>query len=233
MQRQPTILVVDDEPEIRNVVRAYLERDGFRVIGVGDGDDALRLVRTERPDALVLDLMLPGMGGMEVCRRVRAASDIPIMMLTARDDITDKVLGLELGADDYVTKPFDVREVAARVHALLRRPAGPAESTPGPLAVGNLKLDPTRREVSRAGQIVPLTRTEFDLLHALMHEPGRVFTREDLLERLVDIERDTLPRSVDSHVRNLRRKLEPDTRNPRYVQTVTGVGYRFAPADPP
>jgi DNA-binding response OmpR family regulator len=230
MQRQRTILVVDDEPEIRDVIRAYLERDGFRVIGVGDGEAALRLVRTDKPDALVLDLMLPGIGGMEVCRRVRAESDIPIMMLTARDDITDKVLGLELGADDYVTKPFDVREVAARVHALLRRPAGPAESAPGPLAVGDLKLDPTRREVSRAGQTVPLTRTEFDLLHALMHEPGRVFTREDLLDRLVDIERDTLPRSIDSHIRNLRRKLEPDTRNPRYVQTVTGVGYRFAPA---
>ncbi len=225
------ILVVDDEPDIRRVVRAYLERDGFSVITAGDGAEALRLARQRRPNAVVLDLMLPDVQGLDVCRQLRAESNIPVLMLTARDDITDKVVGLQIGADDYVTKPFDIREVVARVHALLRR-ASTEEPDDGPLRVGGLTLDPGTRQVRRDGETIPLTKVQFDLLASLMRHPGRVFTREALVERIVDDDRPTLPRSIDSHIRNLRRRIEPVSSRPRYVLTVPGVGYRFAqPSD--
>ena len=224
------ILVVDDEPDIRGVVRAYLERDGFSVITAGDGAEALRLARQRRPNAVVLDLMLPDVHGWDVCRQLRAESQMPVLMLTARDDITDKVVGLQLGADDYVTKPFDIREVVARVHALLRR-ASTTDEFDGPLRVGGLTLDPGTRQVRRDGEAIQLTKVQFDLLATLMRYPGRVFTREALVERIVDDDRPTLPRSVDSHVRNLRKRVEPEPSRPRYVLTVPGVGYRFAPPE--
>ncbi len=224
------ILVVDDEPDIRRVVRAYLERDGFSVITAGDGAEALRLARQRRPNAVVLDLMLPDVQGLEVCRQLRAESNTPVLMLTARDDITDKVVGLQIGADDYVTKPFDIREVVARVHALLRR-ATTADSDEGPLRVSGMTLDPGTRQVRRDGEAIQLTKVQFDLLATLMRHPGRVFTREALVERIVDDDRPTLPRSIDSHVRNLRKRVEPVPSRPRYVLTVPGVGYRFAPPE--
>ena len=227
MPNSGLILVVDDEPDIRRVVRAYLERDGFTVITAGDGAEALRLARQRRPNAVVLDLMLPDVHGWDVCRQLRAESQVPVLMLTARDDITDKVVGLQLGADDYVTKPFDIREVVARVHALLRRAAS-SDPDEGPLRVGGMTLDPGTRQVRRDGQAIDLTKVQFDLLASLMRHPGRVFTREALVERIVDDDRPTLPRSIDSHIRNLRRRIEPVPSRPRYVLTVPGVGYRFA-----
>ena len=225
------ILVVDDEPDIRRVVRAYLERDGFTVITAGDGAEALRLARQRRPNAVVLDLMLPDVHGWDVCRQLRNESQIPVLMLTARDDITDKVVGLQIGADDYVTKPFDIREVVARVHALLRRAASSEPDDEGPLRVGGMTIDPGTRQVRRDGEAIDLTKVQFDLLASLMRHPGRVFTREALVERIVDDDRPTLPRSIDSHIRNLRKRVEPVPSRPRYVLTVPGVGYRFAPSD--
>ena len=171
--------------------------------------------------------MLPDVHGWDVCRQLRAESQIPVLMLTARDDITDKVVGLQLGADDYVTKPFDIREVVARVHALLRRAAG-SDPDDGPLRVHGMTLDPGTRQVRRDGEAIQLTKVQFDLLATLMRSPGRVFTREALVERIVDDDRPTLPRSIDSHVRNLRKRIEPVPSRPRYVLTVAGVGYRFA-----
>ena len=221
------ILVVDDEPDIRRVVRAYLERDGFSVITAGDGAEALRLARQRQPNAVVLDLMLPDVHGWEVCRQLQTESRVPVLMLTARDDITDKVVGLQIGADDYVTKPFDIREVVARVHALLRR-ATASDEAERPLRVGGMTLDPGTRQVRRNGETISLTKVQFDLLAALMRYPGRVFTREALVERIVDDDRPTLPRSIDSHIRNLRKRIEPAPSRPRYVLTVSGVGYRFA-----
>ena len=221
------ILVVDDEPDIRRVVRAYLERDGFSVITAGDGAEALRLARQRRPNAVVLDLMLPEVQGLDVCRQLRADSNTPVLMLTARDDITDKVVGLQIGADDYVTKPFDIREVVARVHALLRRAAN-SDPDDGPLRVDGMTLDPGTRQVRRDGEAIELTKVQFELLASLMRHPGRVFTREALVERIVDDDRPTLPRSIDSHIRNLRKRIEPMPSRPRYVLTVPGVGYRFA-----
>lgn len=224
------ILVVDDEPDIRRVVQAYLERDGFTVITAADGAEALRLARQRRPNAVVLDLMLPDVHGWDVCRQLRAESQIPVLMLTARDDITDKVVGLQLGADDYVTKPFDIREVVARVHALLRR-ASASDPEEGPLRVGGMTLDPGTRQVRRDGEAIQLTKVQFDLLASLMRHPGHVFTREALVERIVDDDRPTLPRSIDSHIRNLRKRVEPVPSRPRYVVTVPGVGYCFAKPD--
>ena len=218
------VLVVDDDPDIRRLVGAYLRNDGFEVVEAADGEAALRLEATERPDLVVLDLMLPGVGGMDVLRELRTRGSRPVIVLTARDDVTDRVLGLELGADDYVTKPFHPRELLARIHSVLRRMEAPADDLQ---RHGDLEIDFGRREVRRDGQSVPLTRTEFDLLAALARAGGRVLTRAQLLDAVAGPEAFTLERSIDSHIRNLRSKLEPVRGQARYVLTVKGVGYRL------
>jgi len=222
------ILVVDDEPKIARLVRDYLERAGFAVSTARDGREALMRARQERPDLIVLDLGLPGLDGLEVTRRLRQESGVPIIMLTARDDETDKVVGLELGADDYVTKPFSPRELAARVRAVLRRQAGDAGTEV--LRAGDLVVDVPRLRVEVAGRRVTLTGTEFQLLTALARQPGRVFTRSQLLDAIHGVAFDSYERAIDAHVKNIRRKLEPDPRAPHYLLTVYGVGYRLTDA---
>ena len=222
------ILVVDDEPKIVQLVRDYLERAGFVVSTARDGDEALRRAHQERPDLIVLDLGLPGFDGLEVTRRLRRDSGVPIIMLTARDDETDKVVGLELGADDYVTKPFSPRELAARVGAVLRRHARDAGAEV--LRAGDLTLDVPRLRTEVSGRGVSLTATEFQLLSALARQPGRVFTRSQLLDAIHGVAFESYERAIDAHVKNIRRKLEPDPRTPRYLLTVYGVGYRLSDA---
>jgi DNA-binding response OmpR family regulator len=222
------VLVVDDEPRIVQHVRDYLERAGFAVSVARSGSEALMRARQDRPDLIVLDLGLPGLDGLEVTRRLRRDSGVPIIMLTARDDETDKVVGLELGADDYVTKPFSPRELIARVRAVLRRHAG----DPGAdvLRAGDVVLDVPRLRVEVAGRPVSLTATEFQLLTALARQPGRVFTRSQLLDAVQGDALESYERAIDAHVKNIRRKLEPEPRSPRYLLTVYGVGYRLTDA---
>ena len=222
-----TILVVDDEPKIATLARDYLEHAGFAVVTAGDGPTALATVRQRRPDLVVLDLGLPGLDGLDVTRQLRRDSSIPIVMLTARDDELDKLLGLELGADDYVTKPFSPRELVARVRAVLRRAERPPEAGET-VRAGDLTLDVPRMRAEVAGRAVDLTPTEFQLLATLAARPGRIFTRGQLLDAVRGVTFETYERAIDSHVKNLRRKVEPDPRRPRYVLTVYGVGYRFA-----
>jgi DNA-binding response OmpR family regulator len=219
------ILVVDDEPKIVQLVRDYLERAGFAVSTARDGNEALMRAHQERPDLIVLDLGLPQLDGLEVTRRLRRDSGVPIIMLTARDDETDKVVGLELGADDYVTKPFSPRELEARVRAVLRRHTGDAQSQM--LRAGDLSLDLPRLRTEVAGRVVDLTATEFQLLAALARQPGRVFTRAQLLDAIHGVAFDSYERAIDAHVKNIRHKIEPDPRTPRYLLTVYGVGYRL------
>ncbi|MEW5988999.1 MAG: response regulator transcription factor [Chloroflexota bacterium] len=220
------ILVVDDEPKIVKLARDYLERSGFRVATAADGPNALAVARHERPDLIVLDLNLPGMDGLDVCRALRRDSEVPIIMLTARVEETDRLIGLELGADDYVTKPFSPRELVARVRAVLRRTQGSGRQ-PGRLRAGDLEIDLEGHSVTRSGEAVELSRTEFNLLATLAREPGRAFTRAQLLSRLHGLAYDGYDRSVDAHVKNLRRKLEPNPLEPQYILTVYGVGYKF------
>ena len=221
-----TILVVDDEPKIVKQARDYLERSGYRVIGASDGKTALISARTERPHLIVLDLNLPEMDGLDVCRALRRESDVPIIMLTARVDETDRLIGLELGADDYITKPFSPRELVARVRAVLRRVQGGLHQ-PGLIRAGDLLIDLQGHTVTRGEESIHLTRTEFNLLAMLAQHPGQTFTREQLLGRLHGVAYDGFDRSVDAHIKNLRRKLETDPADPRYVLTVYGVGYKF------
>ncbi len=222
-----TILVVDDEPKIATLARDYLEHAGFAVLIAGDGPTALATIRQRRPDLVVLDLGLPGLDGLDVTRELRRDSTIPIVMLTARDDELDKLLGLELGADDYLTKPFSPRELVARVRAVLRRADRPPEPDET-IHAGDVVLDLPRMRAEVAGTAVDLTPTEFQLLATMAARPGRIFTRAQLLDALHGVAFETYERAIDSHVKNLRRKLEPDPRRPRYVLTVYGVGYRFA-----
>jgi two-component system alkaline phosphatase synthesis response regulator PhoP len=220
------ILVVDDEPKIVQLVRDYLERAGFAVSTARDGNEALMRARSERPDLIVLDLGLPGLDGLDVTRRLRRDSGVPIIMLTARHEETDKVVGLELGADDYVTKPFSPRELAARVRAVLRRHTQVADAEL--LRAGDLTLDVPRLRVEVSGSPVSLTATEFQLLAALARQPGRIFTRSQLLDAIHGVAFESYERAIDAHVKNIRRKIEPDPRMPRYLLTVYGVGYRLA-----
>jgi DNA-binding response OmpR family regulator len=222
------ILVVDDEPKIVRLVRDYLEQAGFAVTTARDGAEALMRARQERPDLVVLDLGLPGLDGFEVTRRLRRDSGVPIIMLTARDGETDTVLGLELGADDYVTKPFSPRALTARVRAVLRRHAGDGETEV--VRAGDLVLDVPRLRAEVGGRPVELTATEFQLLVALARQPGRVFTRSQLLDAIHGVAFDSYERAIDAHVKNIRRKIEPEPRAPRYLLTVYGVGYRLADA---
>ncbi|MCS6844934.1 MAG: response regulator transcription factor [Caldilineales bacterium] len=222
-----TVLVVDDKKELRTMVKAYLEAEGFRVVTAADGKEALFVARHEKPDLIVLDLMMPNMGGYEFIRAHKREADTPIIILTAKLEESDKVLGLELGADDYVTKPFSLRELTARVRAVLRRTGrGPVE--PEVLRAADIVLDRTARRVKVGDRPVDLTPSEFDLLAILMAAPGRAFTRSELLDRLQGDAAEAYERTIDVHIRNLRTKIEPDPSKPRYVETVYGVGYRFA-----
>ncbi len=222
-----TILVVDDEPKIVKAVRAYLESAGFRVVVAENGQMALTVFRHEKPALVILDLGLPGMDGLDVARTIRRDSNIPMIMLTARVDEADKLIGLELGADDYVTKPFSPRELVARVRAVLRRAGAEREQAPLPIVSGDVKIDLERRIVTVSGLTVELTPTEFDLLVVLARHPGRVFTRLELLDRVQGYAFEGYERTVDAHIKNLRQKIEPHPKEPRYLLTVYGVGYRF------
>jgi len=226
------VLVVDDEPKILQVVRDYLADAGFSVTTASNGTAALAQARAVPPDLVVLDLGLPGLDGLDVARELQRRGPVPIIMLTARSDEVDRVLGLELGADDYLVKPFSPRELVARVRAVLRRSersaAGDADS--GPVVVGDVAVDPERRRVTVAGRAVELTATEFELVAHLARQPGRVFTRSQLLDVIHGTAVESYERAVDAHVKNIRRKLEPDPHRPRYLLTVHGVGYRFADA---
>ena len=222
-----TVLVVDDEPGIIEIARDYLEHAGFGVITATDGPSALTAIRVRKPDVLVLDLGLPGMDGLDVARAVRHDSSLPIIMLTARDDELDRVLGLEIGADDYVTKPFSPRELVARIRAILRRVDRQQEPSDR-IEVGEMSIDVSRMRVAVGDRTVELTPTEFQLLVTLARQPGRIFTRSQLLDSIHGLAFESYERAIDAHVKNLRRKLEDDPGRPRYVLTVYGVGYRFA-----
>lgn len=220
------ILVVDDEPKIVKLARDYLEQGGFQVLSAADGQTALATARHERPDLVVLDLNLPQMDGLDVCRTLRRESDVPIIMLTARVEETDRLIGLELGADDYITKPFSPRELVARVRTVLRRVQGGARQIEV-LRIDDLEIDLKGHRVERNAEPIQLTRIEFNLLATLAQHPGQTFSRGQLLDRLHGIAYDGIDRSIDAHIKNLRRKLEIDPAEPRYILTVYGIGYKF------
>ena len=221
-----TILVVDDKTNVRTLLREYLTEEGFRVVAAGDGREALFVARYEKPDLVLLDIMMPEMNGYEFTRAFRKESDTPIILLTAKLEESDKVLGLELGADDYVTKPFGMRELVARIHAVLRRLGREAPSA-NVIRVADITLDKSSHTVTVKDQFVDLTPSEFDLLAILMAAPGRVYSRSDLLIELQGTDFEGVKRTIDVHVRNLRAKIEPDPSQPIYIETVFGVGYRF------
>jgi len=229
MPDSSTILLVDDEDSVQKLLAYPLEREGFRVLQARDGEEALERFAAEEVDLVVLDLMLPKLDGLEVCKRLRALSEVPIIMLTARDDELDKVVGLELGADDYITKPFSIREFRSRVRALLRRASvvRPAAGDGNVIAAHELELDLGRRTVEVRGTSVRLTYVEFELLRTLVAHPGRVYSRRMLLEALWGAADYREPRTIDVHIRHLREKLERDPAEPEYILTVRGVGYRF------
>ncbi len=222
-----TILVVDDEAKLRNMLRLYLEQEGYRVVEASHGREALYVARYEKPDLIILDLMMPEMGGHEFMRVFSKEADTPVIMLTARVEDQDKIIGLGLGADDYVTKPFNVQELIARVRAVLRR-MQKASAEPELLRAFDLVLDRASRTVKVGERNVDLTPSEFEILTILMAAPGRVFSRLDLLDRMSGEAYEGYERTIDVHVRNLRAKIEPDPKNPRYVETVYGLGYRLA-----
>ena len=221
------ILVVDDEPKIIQLTQDYLENAGFSVISAGDGERALAVIQVEKPDLVVLDLGLPGMDGLDVCRSIRKTSNLPIIMLTARDEETDKLVGLELGADDYITKPYSPKELVARVRSVLRRSELVQEGREV-IRAGDVTLDLPRMQVTVGGEEIELTATEFQLLQTLASQPGRIFTRSQLLNAVHGVAIESYERAIDAHIKNIRRKLEPVPHEPRYIQTVYGVGYRFS-----
>lgn len=221
------ILVVDDDRKIVDLVRLYLERDGYRVFVASDGLEALKLTRQKRPDLIILDLLLPEVDGLDVCRILRNKSDVPIVMLTAKTTEEDKLVGLELGADDYVTKPFSPRELVARVRAVLRRVGKHTSKGPMEMRFAGLVIDRRCHEVRVRGEAISLTPTEFRLLEVLAGEPGRAFSRLELLDRVLGYDFEGFERTVDVHVKNLRKKIEVHPKQPTYVKTVYGVGYRF------
>jgi DNA-binding response OmpR family regulator len=226
-----TILLVDDEPRIVQLVRDYLEHGGFTVLVASDGPSALRTARTGRPDLVVLDLGLPGIDGLDVARALRREGEVPIIMLTARTEESDKLVGLELGADDYLTKPFSPKELVARVRAVLRRAEG-LQSPSDVIRVGSdVELDVARMNARFAGRRVDLTKTEFQLVATMARQPGRVFTRAQLLDAVRGVAFESYERAIDAHIKNVRKKVEPDARSPQFILTVFGVGYRFA--EPP
>mgnify|MGYP000886990736 FL=1 len=221
------ILVVDDEPQIVKVLKAYLEKSGYRVLTAYEGQAALSLFSKEEPDFVILDLNLPGMDGLEICRTIRRKSDVPILMLTARVEETDRLIGLELGADDYVIKPFSPREVVARVKTIFRRTGTPEAARPDVLEAGPLRMDLGQHTVSLADRPIDLTPTEFEILYALASQPKRVLTRMQIMEQAQGAAFEGYERTIDAHIKNIRLKLEPDPRNPVYLRTVFGIGYKF------
>jgi DNA-binding response OmpR family regulator len=223
-----TVLVVDDEPIVREVVVRYLKREGYRTLEAGDGDRARDLVERFSPNLVVLDVMLPGTDGLTLCRWIRERSDLPVIMLTARGEEADRIVGLELGADDYVTKPFSPRELATRVRAVLRR-STPAATRTEHLSFGELEIDVPTREVRKAGRLLRLTAKEFDLLWFLASHPRKVFSRDQLMDRVWGYEAAFDTGTVTVHVRRLRQKIEEDPSRPQFLETVWGVGYRFVP----
>jgi len=231
MQNGPmeTVLVVDDEPTIRDVVVQYLQREGYATLEAGDGDAARELLEREGPRLVVLDLMLPGMDGLALCRWIRNRSQLPVIMLTARGEEADRIVGLELGADDYVTKPFSPRELVARVRTVLRRGAAAGERPEGPIRVGEIEIDAATREVRKRGRALKLTAREFDLLLFLARHPRRVFSRDQLMSRVWGYEPVFESGTITVHVRRLREKIEDEPARPRYLETVWGVGYRLSP----
>lgn len=221
-----TILVVDDKANIRNLVREYLEAEGFRVLIAADGREALFTARQEKPDLILLDIMMPQMGGFEFLKTYRKEKETPVILLTAKLEETDKVLGLELGADDYVTKPFGMKELTARINAVLRRSTRPITETEI-ITLGDLRIDKEARAVTLQGTPIRLTPSEFDLLYVLMAAPNRVFSRADLQLKVQGSTFENIERTIDVHIRNLRAKIEPDPAKPVYIETVFGVGYKF------
>jgi two-component system alkaline phosphatase synthesis response regulator PhoP len=221
-----TILVADDKANIRTLVRDYLEAEGFRVFVAANGRDALYTARAEKPDLILLDIMMPEMSGYDFIKAYRKESETPVILLTAKLDETDKVLGLELGADDYVTKPFGMKELVARINAVMRR-AHLSPPEPDTLKIGSIHLDKDARAITVSNRAVNLTPSEFDLLYVLISTPGRVFSRSELLLKLQGTTFEGVERTIDVHIRNLRTKIEQDPSNPQYIQTVFGVGYRF------
>jgi DNA-binding response OmpR family regulator len=222
-----TILVVDDEAKLRQMIRLYLEKENYQVVEAGNGCDAIFIAREAKPDLIILDLMMPEMNGYDFMRTYSKEAEVPVIMLTAKVEDQDKILGLELGADDYVTKPFNVRELTARVRAVLRR-GQRAANEPELLRAADIVLDRTRVTVTVGGQNVDLTRSEFELLAVLISSPGRVFSRLDLLDRMTGDAYEGYERTIDVHIRNLRSKIESDPKRPQYIETVYGMGYRFA-----
>jgi len=223
-----TVLVVDDEPIVRDVVVRYLEQEGYRTLQAGDGDSARRLLECESPSLVVLDLMLPGTDGLSLCRWIRSRSELPVIMVTALGEVTDRLVGLEVGADDYLTKPFSPRELVARVKAVLRRSSLP-DTLPERIEVGDLVIDAGRREARRNGTVLRLTALEFDLLRFLAGNPNRVFSRSELMEHVWGYTSVLDTGTVTVHVRRLREKIEDDPSRPRRLETVWGSGYRFTP----
>lgn len=220
------ILVVDDEKKIIEIIQAYLEREGYQVISAFDGKTALALALNQHPDLIILDLMLPEISGWDLCRMIRKESEVPIIMLTARDEVTDKIVGLEMGADDYVTKPFDPKELVSRVRAVLRRGESIA-SQKNIIQIAELFIDIDKRQVRRNETAVELTPNEFDILRVLAENPGRVFSRMQLLDKVQGDAYEGYERTIDSHIKNLRKKIETDPEHPRYIITVHGVGYKL------
>ena len=229
MQSVKTVLVVDDELKITRLLRDYLQQAGFSVLTAADGPSALAVARRERPDMIVLDLGLPGLDGLDVTRALRTSSDVPIIMLTARADESDRIVGLELGADDYLVKPFSPKELVARVRAVLRRVDASVE-TPDVVRAPGVSIDTARRAVTVSDAAVDLTPTEYDLLLHFARSPGRVFTRSQLLDAIHGVAFESYERAIDAHIKNLRRKLESDPAHPKYLLTVYGVGYKYADA---
>ncbi len=231
MQRAVRVLIIEDQVKIVHWLSTFLEQANFEVRSAFDGRTGLQLAWSEQPDVIVLDLMLPDMDGLDVCRLIRQRSDVFIIMLTARVEETDRLIGLEIGADDYVTKPFSPREVVARIRALLRRASGGLITQSRMLSHGALVMDPAKHLCTLNGEPVPLTPTEFDILKLLMSQPGIPFTRERLITEALGYDYAGYERTVDVHIRNLRRKIEPDPQNPHFILTVFGIGYRFAEAE--
>ncbi|SEJ21460.1 DNA-binding response regulator, OmpR family, contains REC and winged-helix (wHTH) domain [Propionispira arboris] len=225
---QHSVLIVDDDVKLVELLQTYFEQEQFLVYTAYDGLEAIELVNKRKPDIMILDIMLPGMDGREVCRKIRQHNDVPIIMLTAKDDESDRLVGLGIGADDYVTKPFSMKEVVARAKVILRRIHGEVVEKKTVLQFREIMIDLDRHQVKRSGEVVDLTPTEFKLLEVLARAPERVYSRFQLMENTQGYAFDGYERTIDAHIRNLRRKLEPDSRNPQYVLTVYGVGYKFA-----
>ena len=229
---QNSVVIVDDDTKLTKLLQTYFDKEGFVTWTVHEGLEAVNMIREKKPDIVILDLMLPGIDGLEICRRVRRYSDVPILMLTARDEETDRLIGLEMGADDYVTKPFSPREVVARVKAILRRSKKQVEGKPELVKYGSLSIDFERHEVKKNGELADVTPTEFKILEVLATSPGRVYSRLHMVEFIQEYAFEGYERTIDAHVKNLRRKIEDNPKEPQYILTVYGVGYKFAGGEP-